>query len=318
MKASIFLGVSLVPGLLFMAHGSEVVGGKAVPITECPWTVKPNQGCTGSWIGGKWAYSAKHCGTPRYISLGITKKSESAPANQVVVTKVTMHPSADIALLELANVPNVPVAKPIRLAGVADAAYFEPGDTCRLSGWGRLTQGGIQPDSVHMLDSPIAPASYQKETVMYWSGAKNGVMLGACNGDSGGPIAAKDATGAWIQVSAVTGGGPVCGNEMPDYGPKMAYYEAWFKQQMASAPVQIGPSIPLGWKVPILLNGRIRLMAPQVLALSVHDAAGREIWSSQGFYAAGEHALPKEASAPQPSLLVIKGEAYQIQRMGYR
>jgi hypothetical protein len=309
------LGWILWIGSALGAQANEVVGGKAVSITECPWTARMSGGCTGSWIGGKWALTAKHCGTQNHVTVGITRRSESNSSNQIRVVRNITHPSADIRLLELEKVPTAPLARPIRLAGMADATYFQPGATTRLSGWGRLSENGSAPDSVHMLDSPAAPSRYQTSTRMYWSGAQNGVPMGACYGDSGGPIAVKDATGAWIEASLVTGGGPVCGNEMPDYGPRIAAYEAWFKEQMGVNPVVIGPR-PDSPEMDLSFRNRsFTLKTPQALALSIRDFTGKEVWATRAFFPAGAHDLPKEAIGSGPALVSVQGSNLKMARI---
>ena len=309
------VGTCLMAGLSAPAFAEQmVVGGKAVSIDEAPWTVKLSFGCTGSWIGGRWGLTAKHCGTPAYITAGITKKSEaSTAALRTAVKRTISHPSADIALMEFSQDITSTRAKPIRPATKADATagLTDPGKMARLSGWGQLGQNASAPDSLNMLDHKIATKGTPTGAMIYFGGAIGSTLQGSCFGDSGGPLAAHDATGiGWIQIGTVSGGSAVCGDSDPDSYGRVSQVEEWIRQNTGGS-VDV---FPVTQAVPTLAfaSGHIRLSQPQNLVIILWDLSGSQLSRMEKHFEAGEHVLPAAFQPATAAVLDIRGPQFRM------
>jgi secreted trypsin-like serine protease len=237
------LGLAL--AMAIGADAAQIVGGKSISITEAPWQLHMG-GCGASWLGGKWVLTAAHClddspdPAETWVHAGITRTREESNTTRTRAARIILHPdyrkstcaNCDIALVELVSPITRPLAKPIPLATPADAAagLEKKGLACFATGWGFLDPKYTRtPDSLQGVHSVIYGTD---KTTIRWAG--NGTdTVGSCMGDSGGPLAIKDAMGRWILAgvsSTIPGGGSslICGD--PDGPPnytRVSNFQPW-------------------------------------------------------------------------------------------
>lgn len=291
---------------------ASVVGGRAVGISEAPWTMVVNVGCTGSWIGGRWAITAAHCreGHIGWVTAGITRRMEVNTAPRTKVKRIIMDEKTDILLLELDADITAVKARPIHPATVADAAagLASPGKLARMYGWGKLGMELEGPDSLHMLEQKIADVTPTDPHYIRYGGAEGDTLEGPCHGDSGGPLAVRDATGtSWILAGVVSHGSDICGDAEPDYFGRVSSVESWIRAHTGNS-VQVFPVSPPR----ITRLNRIRISRSERLDITFLDLAGALARRSGGVYPAGDHAMPVVGLAPGNYLVRVKGERLEM------
>lgn len=136
----------------------------------------------------------------------------------------------------LNDVAIVVLAKPLTLSpyvSIIELADEEvpAGETVRISGWGRLTQGGILPVKLQYNDLKAITKEECKNRIK-WN--EDSLLCldhpkdnGACNGDSGGPATYK---GKVVGIAGFVYGG--CGSSNPDGYAKVYYHKKWILDNM--------------------------------------------------------------------------------------
>jgi secreted trypsin-like serine protease len=220
--------------------------------------------------------------------LGTNRRS--AGGERIPAASILEHPgydasggsSSDVALVKLAS-PST-LGRAIRIAGPADAGFWEPGDPAVVTGWGAESSGASDvPDDLKEAEMPIVSDAECQNSYRFTLGfdpATNvcaGDLLGgedSCQGDSGGPLQVQDGAGAWIQVGVVSYG---LGCAFPtQYG---VYAEVggdalrgWIEQTATALAAAPAPAVvpgaatgsrgsaPAGFAVPVVRT-RLRLPA---------------------------------------------------------
>lgn len=200
---------------------TDIVGGVATNINVIPWQVllevNGADACGGSIIAPGWIITAAHCVEGRTaaqlkVYAGISQRSQKSTGQMRTVAQIIIHqnwganPNSvndnDIALLRL-NTPltfNTNVQS-IRYATDRDATIglTNVGISARISGWGLLGWGGVQPNQLQSALVPIQsnvtaagqynplPGNLDITANMIPAGFPAG-NVDACTGDSGGPL----------------------------------------------------------------------------------------------------------------------------------
>lgn len=283
---------------------AAIAGGAPIGIAEAPWQllleVARNGGtayCGASWIGGRWAVTAAHClesATPgnTQVTAGITRRSEAkaVPSPRMAVKRLLPHPeyaantAKDIAIVELdrdvdASAIGSGRAKPIRYATPADdaAGMTGAGKACMMTGWGAgNADESWLPDTLQKLSAQVVSSFFwdllYDGTLRVFVQAP-GKVAGACHGDSGGPLAIKDAAGAWTLAGVVAGNAGACGDTLfPSMMTRVAVFSEWIRQNtgLGTGVIARRADDPARFGHPAVLLGR-----PKELETAVFGLDGR-------------------------------------------
>lgn len=211
-----------------------IVGGSNASAGEYPFMTavftgsSPADGqyCGGSLVAPTLVLTAAHCvlelvdnaisGLPIdlldqkvKVHIGAVRLSEGG--EQILVTRSTVHPNADLdmAVLELARASSF---APVDWARPSDAAAYEPGTLATVAGWGLTTEGGSGSDRLRDAQVPVisdtkCANAYPGRTVPgteVCAGYDEG-GVDTCQGDSGGPMLVRDG-GEWLLVGITSWG----------------------------------------------------------------------------------------------------------------
>jgi len=235
------LSLALVLGALLLpaAPAGAVVGGQPATRDHPHMAALEARGSDGSFaficgaslVRSDVVLTAAHCvaddpqtagreDDPAGYRLQLGTRDREQGGERIDAARLVVHPrydassgAYDVALLELARPSSL--GSPIRLAGDADAAFFEPGDEATILGWGATFSGG---DAVRELREGRVPivsdstcargytvtARLDPPTMLCAGNSTGGED--SCQGDSGGPLMVPDASGRFILVGDVSFG----------------------------------------------------------------------------------------------------------------
>jgi secreted trypsin-like serine protease len=139
----------------------------------------------------------------------------------------------DISVIEF-DAPINQVAGSIQYATLATTTD-QVGRTCYISGWGRISDGGLLP--VQLQEAVIdllttaecadmwAPTPVTDSQVCIYDRATQ--ARGACNGDSGGPLVCQLPGGGWELVGATSWGRTGCSTDFASVYTRISFYNSW-------------------------------------------------------------------------------------------
>jgi secreted trypsin-like serine protease len=246
----------------------SIVNGQ--PAGECEWKwqvglKRRSSGggapfCGGTLIDAEWVLSAAHCmaSSNFYVVAGDWKSSSISGKQQVRQAKrVIPHPSYnsrtmthDYALVKV---------DAFDLNGCVGTACLPSSDTaagekCFITGWGTLSSGGSQPNTlqeaaVTIISNGACKSNYDYDsdeidrTMLCANGRSSGGITDACQGDSGGPLVCS--RGGRYEIHGATSWGYGCADaQAPGVWARVWDQMDWIENVMSGGSPSPPPSPP--------------------------------------------------------------------------
>ncbi|XP_066271722.1 suppressor of tumorigenicity 14 protein homolog [Branchiostoma lanceolatum] len=246
---------------------NKIVGGDNAIYGAWPWQVQLrrsydwNPFCGGTLVAGEWVVTAAHClqyddfedwKTVQVLAAKHYLEHPGPPSSQAVmagVEKVYLHEDHsdktkqnDIALVKL--------DRKFELNNFINYLCIENNDTVRLdensycfvTGWGRTSESGPQPDVLQEVKVGLIPSEVCNSTVSYngritdnmicaghWEGGKDG-----CYGDSGSPLVCAGDDGRWYLTGVVSWGTGCADEFLPGVYARVSKYIAWMDNKITT------------------------------------------------------------------------------------
>ncbi|MEM9459124.1 MAG: trypsin-like serine protease [Myxococcota bacterium] len=246
----------------------RIVGGVDTNIEEVPWQVSLQTPggfpfCGGSIIDDEWILTAAHCidgQSPSGVRVvaGITRQSDTNTQGQIrSVAQIIEFPGyqtptqgKDIALLRLSSGLDLSGnrASAIEIATPADLGLTEAGTDALVSGWGTLSSGGSQPNTLQSVIVPIisdedADAAYADVAITPDQIGAGFLGVGgrdSCQGDSGGPLVVNSPDGPLL-AGVVSWGFGCADRRFPGMYARVTSFADWI---FDNAELDAGPVEP--------------------------------------------------------------------------
>lgn len=166
--------------------------------------------------------------TVRVGSVNRLAGGELHEVEKVIVNENYSNYLNDVAILVLST--PVTLSNNVAVIELADKEV-PAGEIVRISGWGRLTQGGVQPWRLQYNDLTAITReeckkriNWDQDSLLCLDHPKGN---GSCNGDSGGPATYQ---GKLVGISVFVYSG--CGSSNPDGFSKVLYHKKWIQDHM--------------------------------------------------------------------------------------
>ncbi|XP_022127727.2 serine proteinase stubble isoform X1 [Pieris rapae] len=247
---------------------SRIMGGKDSTFGRWPWQVSVRRNsffgfssthrCGGAIINEGWIATAGHCVDDLLTSairirvgeFDFSSVSEQYPYVERGVARKAVHPKYnfftyeyDLALVKLdAPVQFAPHISPICLPASDDLLV---GETATVTGWGRLSEGGVLPSILQEVQVPIVSNERCKSMflragrhefipdIFLCAGHETGGH-DSCQGDSGGPLQVKGKDNRYF-LAGIISWGIGCGEaNLPGVCTRISKFVPWILQTVNS------------------------------------------------------------------------------------
>ncbi|XP_055930222.1 uncharacterized protein LOC129960679 isoform X2 [Argiope bruennichi] len=240
---------------------ARIVGGIKSHYLRWPWMISLRRldgksykhKCGATLLNQYWAITAAHCidgKRPMDIILRLgeynfRRADEMHPHVERRIYVMVIHPEFDrvtyendLALLRFqepvklqANI--VPVCLPRNLDDIT-------GRIAVVTGWGRLSEDGDLPTSLHEVHLPIV-SNKECEQMYYEAGFAEKIRdvfvcagvsdggLDACEGDSGGPMVIRGDHGEWVLVGLISWGMGCAAPKQPGVYTRISQFTEWIE-----------------------------------------------------------------------------------------
>ena len=218
-------------GEQFLGLGGEELAG-IVAIDNGPWPV--GSLCSGVLLRPNWVISALHCLAIENPLVHIRLTPELVRNSQI--GRVIIHPSLDVALLEIDPPASTGDMSGIRLLSTSTTDEVDwLGQRVEIAGYG-LTESNA-PNGLRFAVESVVEVTADKMRV-------DGLgRSGACEGDSGGPVLARGPDGRALVLGILSGGEASCLGR--DSFVRMRALAEWLDSNLPPSDDEEGP-VPCG------------------------------------------------------------------------
>ncbi|MFN3330895.1 MAG: trypsin-like serine protease [Caldilinea sp.] len=242
------------------ANDPDIIGGREAQPGAYPWQValvsrfQPNafqgQFCGGSLIAEDWVLTAAHCTEGKEASLidvlvGAHRLSDSGVriASAQIVPYPDYDPAQlnnDLALIRLSTpVTYTPISLYQAISGTSELDFLR----ATVIGWGAKNSTGWSfefPDALREVSLPLVDNVRCGRNVYFTTitdamlcAGYETLTMGACYGDSGGPLMVQQPDASWQQIGVVSWGPSGCmENGMYDVFTRVSRFTAWIEACM--------------------------------------------------------------------------------------
>jgi hypothetical protein len=238
---------------------SRIVGGYGGVQSDWPFMAfvlhgdaagNPDFACSGTVVAANVVLTAGHCAVDETtgatldpsgfgVLSGSVDLSNQSARQLSFVSKVIVNPgyipgifdSTDAALLVLATPTTAPT---IALASNPDANLVLPGTGAFIAGWGTTYQGGPPVTNLQWASTVVQTPGYCSQVDPGFDATSElcavnppDLLTGACNGDSGGPLATPNSSGALVEIGVITYGPADCDTDTADYFTNVIAIQPW-------------------------------------------------------------------------------------------
>ncbi|MCL4826883.1 MAG: serine protease [Caldilinea sp.] len=243
------------------ANDPDILGGREAQPGAYPWQValvsrfQPNafqgQFCGGSLIAEDWVLTAAHCTEGKEVSMidvlvGAHRLSDSGM--RIASAQIVPHPdydptelNNDLALIRLSTpVTYTPISLYAAISGTSELDFLR----ATVIGWGAKSSSGWSyeyPDALREVSLPLVDNARCGRNVYFTTitdamlcAGYETLTMGACYGDSGGPLMVQQPDASWRQIGIVSWGPSGCtADGMYDVFTRVSHFTTWIEACMA-------------------------------------------------------------------------------------
>ncbi|XP_023226849.1 uncharacterized protein LOC111627497 [Centruroides sculpturatus] len=250
-------------------HKSKVVGGTNAAFGAWPWQASVRRTsffgfssthrCGGAIINRQWIATAGHCVDDlllpqiriRVGEYDFASVMEPYPYIERGVKKKVVHPrynfftyENDLALVKLeAPLDRLPHIATICLPSDTEKDLI--GRNATVTGWGRLSEGGVLPSILQEVQVPVISNEKCKNMflkagrheyipeIFMCAGFEDGGR-DSCQGDSGGPLQMQGEDGRWFLAGIISWGIGCAEPNMPGVCTRISVFKDWILQNITN------------------------------------------------------------------------------------